>query len=182
MELLVGLRPQSKAFLSWMRQAVKQQEPVAFGVFVQTETMRASTTGLSSIRRDGGTLVFNDLHSRSHCARSCPALWNTRVPKGLAWSERLPLPAERRQLWYSCTATRIARAPCIQLADHGRVDGARLLSEDSKGESPKLLGARCTQGPDTGSEVSVLVFDDWTRVPKKPSPAIRRGSSWVDFI
>ena len=184
-------RPQSKAFLSWMRQAVKQQEPVAFGVFMQTETNEGfdHIVPLVGFERDGGTLVFNDLHSRVALRKQLPGFVATRAAcrRALPWSERfaycLPSDVNYGIRVHGNSDSEGALYPARLIMDEWTEPD--YSAEDSKGESPKLLGATLhTRGLTPGRKYSVLVFDDWTRVPKRAFSSNQTGGlvSRVDFV
>jgi hypothetical protein len=181
-------RPQSAAFVSWMRKSVAAREPVVFGVFMQTENnpvfdhivplvgfemeeeeKAASTSANTS---SGGRLVvFNDLHSSAPLRRALPSFVASRSAcrAALPWPERFAY----------CLPAVVSNGVRV----HGNADvggelyPARLImdswsepdysDEDGKREAPTLLGATLhATALEAGRWYCLLEFRDAAHVPQ----------------
>jgi hypothetical protein len=83
--------PQHAAFLRWMRHAADAGEPVAFGVYMKTESDEDFDHIVPLVGfDDAGRLAFNDLHSNVTLHEDLPAFVSSRerCHAALPWSER----------------------------------------------------------------------------------------------
>ena len=186
-------QPQHAAFLQWMEKAVRAREPVAFGLFMQTESSPkfdhiVPLVGFSTGSR-GRELVFNDLHSNVSLRRSLDAFVANRSAchRALPWAQRFAycLPSDVN----------------YGIRVHGNADPrgelkpARLLmdewsepdysTEDGKGAAPQPLHATLVASElAPRAEYALLRYTDMERVPHSDFLSNSTGGivSRVDFV
>jgi hypothetical protein len=96
---LTSTRPQHAAFVEWMRNASSAGDPVAFGVFMKTESSPDFDHIVPLVGFDGdGKLTFNDLHANTslHEAPSTFVSARKQCAADLPWAARFEycLPSE----------------------------------------------------------------------------------------